>query len=57
MWERWSQGRADSGGNIILLDSLLKTKTFVMLKAMALHDSMRELIWIAKRKDKNLTNA
>lgn len=41
MWERWSQDRADSGGNIILLDSLLKTKTFVMLKAMALHDSMR----------------
>lgn len=52
MWERWSQGRADSGGNIILLDSLLKTKTFVMHKAMALHDSMRELIWIAKGKIK-----
>lgn len=35
MWERWSQGRADFGGIIILLDLLLKTKTFVVLKAIA----------------------
>lgn len=44
MWERWSQVRADSGGNIILLDSILKTKVLVMLKAIAVDGSMREMI-------------
>lgn len=43
---RWSQGRADSGGNMLPLGSLWETKTSVMPAAIAAEGSTEGIIQI-----------